>query len=391
MAARTPHEAPLFHPQRLPFIMNRLAQTSLWLASALLIGLSPAVATDLVVRLKNAPDQGRLVFQIYDSANAFADFRNPAHEVTLEARGDGEYPLGDLPPGEIAVLVYVDANGNGLIDKNFIGIPTETVGISNDYRPKGPPSFERASFRLAETESRTIDIELYRLLGERGRFGVGIGAIGRSSPYVGSNQDVVQVIPVITYSGKRLQWLGPSLRYGIAGSGKLRLALTANFRIGVYEEKDSAALAGLGDRRDTLLAGLSLEYELPSGFDVGLTYEHDVLNRIGGGAARVELSRDFQLGVVRLQPQLAASWLSRDLGNHDFGVPAAAALPGRPAYELGSSLSFELGVGSFVELNEEWLLAISVSAEFLDSEVSRSPIVAEDTVVKGFAALVYTF
>ena len=358
---------------------------------ALAAGIAPSFATELVVRLQDAPQQGRLVFQVYDSANTFGDFRDPAQELTLEARGDGLYPLGDLPAGDIAVLVYLDENGNGLIDKNFIGIPTEPLGLSNGYQPKGPPRFERARFRLDGSEEQTIDIELYRLLGERGRFGVGLGVIGRSSPYERSNEQVVQIIPAITYSGERLQWLGPSLRYGLAGSGRLRLALTANYRIGAYAETDSPVLAGLGDRESTLLAGLGLEAELPGGFDLGLSYEHDILDRIGGGAARAEISKDFQIGAVRLQPQLALNWLSADLGNHDFGVPASAAAPGRPIYELSSTWSYELGVGGFFELTESWIIAATVAAELLDSEVSRSPIVADDTVIKGFTALVYTF
>ena len=41
----------------------------------------------------------------------------------------------------------------------------------------------------------------------------------------------------------------------LVGSDDLRLALTASYRIGVYEEDDSPVLEGLGDRDDTLLEG----------------------------------------------------------------------------------------------------------------------------------------
>jgi outer membrane protein len=362
-----------------------------WAVAALAASAPPGLATELIVRLGNAPARGGLVFQVYDSANAFGDFRDPSLEVAVAARGDGDYPIGDLPVADLAVLVYLDENGNGLLDKNFVGIPTEPLGISNNYRPKGPPSFERARFRLAGVEARTIDIELFRLLGERGRLGVGLGAIGRSSPYVESDQSVLRVIPAITYSGKRLQWFGPSLRYGLAGSGKLRLALTASYRIGVYEERDSPVLSGLGDREDALLAGLGLEYEMPGGVDLGIGYLHDVFDRIGGGEATLELSKGFQAGVVRVEPQLSAHWSSRSLSHHDFGVPASAVEPGRAAYELGSTVSYELGLGGFFELGDAWRLAASLAAEFLDDDVERSPIVADDTVIKGFAGLVYVF
>ena len=119
-----------------------------WLAAGLLLLPLAAPAADLTVRLENAPESGNLVFQVYDAADAFGDLRDPAKEIVLPARGDGEYELPDVSNGRIAVLVYYDKNGNGLIDKNFIGIPRESLALSNDYQPKGPPSFARASFDL---------------------------------------------------------------------------------------------------------------------------------------------------------------------------------------------------------------------------------------------------
>ena len=63
----------------------------------------------------------------------------------------------------------------------------------------------------------------------------------------------------------------------------------------------------------------------------------------------------------------------------------------RPAYDTGSSVSYEAGVGSFIELTEDWRIVLNVSAEFLPSEIVASPIVADDRVIKGFAAITYVF
>lgn len=351
----------------------------------------PANAADLEVRLTGAPGDGELVFQVYDAADAFGDLRDPAHEIRLPARGDGEYALTGLVAGEIAVLVYHDENGNGVLDKNFIGIPRETLAISNNYQPKGPPSFARASFVLAPDILPVLDLEMYRVLGERGRWGLGLGIITRSSPYVDSTRDVAQAIPAVTYVGERLQWLGPSLRFGLAGSERLRLALAAEYRVGVYEEADSPALAGLGDRENTLLAGFGLQYEIGAGFELEALYQHDALDRIGGGVASARVSRGVPWGTATFVPQLAVNWLSNEMSNHDFGVPAAAAAPGRPAYEPGSTTSLEAGLGVFVELSEDWRIIVNVAAERLDEAVTRSPIVADDLVVKGLAVVTYVF
>ena len=352
---------------------------------------SLAQAADITVRVKGAPADGLLVFQVYDSPNAFGDFRDPVRELSLPVEPAAVYQIDDIPAGDVAVLIYVDANRNGVIDKNFIGIPKEPLGISNNYRPKGPPAFERAKITVSENETTAIDIELYKVLGERGRLGVGAGVIGRSSPYVGSDSTVLQPIPAISYNGERLQWLGPNIQYGLVGSGPWRLAASASYRIGVYEEDDSPALAGLGDRDGTLMAGLGFRVEIPGGVNLSLRYEHDVLDRIGGGAATARVSKGFQAGWLRFAPQLQVNWLSKDLTNYDFGVPASAATVTRPAYSAGSSISYEIGFGSFIELTEDWRIILSLSTEFLPDEIVASPIVDDDRVIKGFAAITYVF
>ena len=160
----------------------------------LALALTDATAgADLTVTLRGAPSHGNLVFQLYDDPDAFGRFRDPARELVMPTQGDGEYQLADVDEGEVALVVYVDLNGNGALDRNFIGIPREPIALSNNYRPKGPPSFERASF-LVGTET-TIDIEFFRVLGERGQIGVGLGVIGRGSPYLDSTESVYQVIP----------------------------------------------------------------------------------------------------------------------------------------------------------------------------------------------------
>ena len=377
----------------LPSRSNTSGHIAMKLTTVIFLTLwgSLAQAASLSVRVQEAPADGVLVLQVYDSANSFGDFRDPAKEVRTPITADAVYQIDDVPPGEVAVLVYVDENENGLIDKNFIGIPKEPLGISNNYRPKGPPSFTRAKFTVVAGEETGIDIELYDVLGKRGLLGVGAGVITRSSPYVGSDTTVLQAIPAITYNGERLQWLGPNVRYGFLGSGPWRLAASASYRIGADEESDSPALSGMGDRESTLLAGLALRLELPGGVRMLLDYEYDVLDKIGGGAAKARFSKAFQAGWLRIGPQVQVNWLSEELANHDFGVPQSAATPTRPAYDVGSSVSYEVGFTSFIELSEDWRVILNLSAEFLPDEVVASPIVAEDRVIKGFAAITYVF
>ena len=364
-------------------------------ALLLLVGLAaPAAGQEtgtLEVRLQNPPERGILRLVLFDQAPTFGRFSDPARIQTFEIDGRASYVMDRVPPGTYALVAHHDENANGEFDKNFIGIPTERLAISRGYRPKGPPIYARASFELGPGETRRFDMEFFDVLGKLGRLGVGVGVIGRSTPYVDSDAGVFQPIPSITYVGERLQWFGPSLRFTLVGSDRLRLAATGTYRLRAYEESDSPVLAGLGDRKDTLLAGFAVLGELPATIDLGLGYEHDVLDRIGGGVARLEARRSFQWRIARFTPKAGLVWTSSDLANHDFGVPADQAAPGRPAYAVGDVLSYEVGLGTGVEITRSWRFLFDVAVEFLPSAVTDSPIVGADQVVKGFVSLNFTF
>ncbi len=53
----------------------------------------------------------------------------------------------DIAPGEYAVSVFHDENSNGKLDRNFMGMPKEGVGASNDAAGHfGPPKYDDARF-----------------------------------------------------------------------------------------------------------------------------------------------------------------------------------------------------------------------------------------------------
>jgi uncharacterized protein (DUF2141 family) len=54
--------------------------------------------------------------------------------------------FANLPPGSYVASIQHDEDGDGKLKTNFIGIPREGVGISNN--PGGIPSWGRALFRI---------------------------------------------------------------------------------------------------------------------------------------------------------------------------------------------------------------------------------------------------
>lgn len=65
-----------------------------------------------------------------------------------------------LPEGTYAVKVFHDVDDNGRMNVNWLGIPTEPYGFSNDAMGTfGPPDFKAASFKVG-AGSTTIRIRM---------------------------------------------------------------------------------------------------------------------------------------------------------------------------------------------------------------------------------------
>jgi uncharacterized protein (DUF2141 family) len=70
--------------------------------------------------------------------------------------------LKDIPYGEYGIRTYHDEDGNGVLNKNIIGIPKEAYGFSNNARGlTGVPSYDKVRFKL-NAPSITVNITVKR-------------------------------------------------------------------------------------------------------------------------------------------------------------------------------------------------------------------------------------
>ncbi|MEM9824027.1 MAG: DUF2141 domain-containing protein [Bacteroidota bacterium] len=66
----------------------------------------------------------------------------------------------NIPFGTYAFSLYHDEDGDGALDSNFLGIPKEPYGFSNNARGVfGPPKYKSASFEFNEAE-QMIEIKV---------------------------------------------------------------------------------------------------------------------------------------------------------------------------------------------------------------------------------------
>ena len=95
-------------------------------------------------------DKGQMLCALFSSAEAVPTKADKAI-ARLTAKIAERQAICDftgVAPGTYAVSVVHDENSNGKLDRNFIGMPREGVGASNDAKGHmGPPKFNAASFQ----------------------------------------------------------------------------------------------------------------------------------------------------------------------------------------------------------------------------------------------------
>lgn len=140
--------------QHLPFV----ALTALSLMAA----ASRAFAADLTVTVEGARSaEGPVMFALYDSADGFgsSDRRLHAQMAPAAQPGGATAVFRGLPAGRYALAVFHDANGNGKLDRNLLGMPTEAYGFSNNAMGvASAPSFEQAAVELGSDRAITIKL-----------------------------------------------------------------------------------------------------------------------------------------------------------------------------------------------------------------------------------------
>jgi uncharacterized protein (DUF2141 family) len=131
-------------------------------AALLLLALlaGAAHAGDLTIRVDDVNKaEGQVMVALYDSAGNFLKRSVQAGAAPATA-GTTTVVLKDLPPGEYGIALYHDANGNGKMDRNAMGIPSEPYAFSNNaLGMMGPPSFDQAKFTVPRAGT-TVTVSL---------------------------------------------------------------------------------------------------------------------------------------------------------------------------------------------------------------------------------------
>lgn len=124
----------------------------------------PAGLTVVVDGLRSG--DGTVLVTVFDGPDGFPSVADKAvGRAKAEPSVDTPVSVGfpDLPPGLYAVSAVHDENGDGVLNRNFLGMPTEGYGVSNNPElGYGPPTWEQAHVTLPEGGGQVRVVVRYR-------------------------------------------------------------------------------------------------------------------------------------------------------------------------------------------------------------------------------------
>lgn len=129
----------------------------------LLLWTVPALAGSLEIRVTGiVTDKGEGGCALYNGPDGFPMDPSKAIQQWQPANPSGVVCRFDgLAPGTYAVALSHDLNGNRRTDSNFIGLPKESWGVTNNRRPSmRAPRFEEAAVAISADAqiSQTVKI-----------------------------------------------------------------------------------------------------------------------------------------------------------------------------------------------------------------------------------------
>ena len=140
--------------QRTQLFCALFAVEALCMLTASSLAQSAPASTD-VIRVEIGgfrSDKGHAICALFSSAKDFPKNADKAiaHAHSGISQGKAVCDFPGIGPGRYAVSVFHDENSNGKMDTNFMGIPREGVGASNNAIGHfGPPKFDAAAFQYA--------------------------------------------------------------------------------------------------------------------------------------------------------------------------------------------------------------------------------------------------
>jgi outer membrane protein len=219
--------------------------------------------------------------------------------------------------------------------------------------------------------------------------GAGVLLRAEMQPYTGVGTRF-SAIPLLDFENDYIRFFATTLDLKLQKSKETSFFLRAHYADTGYQASDSTALAGMAERKNSLWLGAKGEWRT-SVAQLSGEWLADGSRHSRGQQVKVMAETLTHVGPVGVVPRLALVWQDRKYVNYHYGVGAAEALAGRPAYAGKAALNTELGVQLFGKLAPRHAVFVDLSATALGASIKDSPLVDRSWVSAVRVGYVYSF
>ena len=104
-------------------------------------------------------EKGEIDVKIYMDKKSFLKEELAVESIRKKpTKGETIIPLTKIHEGQIAIVAYHDEDGDGELKTGLFWTPKEGFAFSNNYIPKGPPKFEKATVNMIHGEIINITL-----------------------------------------------------------------------------------------------------------------------------------------------------------------------------------------------------------------------------------------
>lgn len=135
---------------------------TLFIPFAFILCISAALAQNVTLTVKVTGIRsvsGNIGIGLYNDPDKFPDIGGEYKKITLKVTATTmQYDIS-VPPGTYAIALFHDENSDGECNTNWLGIPVEGYGFSNNVKPViSAPSFDETKVSVTKNTTITIDL-----------------------------------------------------------------------------------------------------------------------------------------------------------------------------------------------------------------------------------------
>ncbi|MGC1472546.1 MAG: DUF2141 domain-containing protein [Psychroserpens sp.] len=140
--------------------MNTVVKMVILFIFSQVLNAQESVSYDIIVNVKNIDNnKGKVFVGLFNSKDTFLTKRFNGENSSIQNQSC-VVTFKNIPAGTYAISLFHDENENNKMDTNFLGIPSEDYGCSNNATGfMGPPKWKDAKFELStKTITQTITL-----------------------------------------------------------------------------------------------------------------------------------------------------------------------------------------------------------------------------------------